>query len=314
MGHLQRPLPILEYDRLSSSLKAFHRFAQILGKIKLATVPPRNHWWHVALTTTARGFTTGAMPVGKMDFPDTFELEFDLINHRLKGSDSWGHSFIFSLEGLAVSEFYQSLDFELKRVGINVPILDHPYKLEPDIPFSKDDFHRYTELELMTNYFDSLRFADIALKQFAAGFVGKESPVHFFWHSLDLAMTRFNGKTASNPPDPDIDSVSYEAYTHEAISFGYWGGDERFPEAAFYSYTWPSPSSLTQTKLSPQEAFWHQMPTGPLAILPYESVRKGESPGQMVQDFYTSAYNAGCSSARWQKEELEGDDLRFNAS
>lgn len=308
MTKLERSLPILDFNKMQVPLKAFHRFVQIVGKMKLSTMPPRNHWWHITLALTSRGLTTGPMPVGRGDFPDTFEIEFDLINHRLKGFDSWGHSFIFSLMDLSVAEFYRLLTSELGRIGIQIPIHAVPYKIEPATPFDEDSFHVYQEPEIMTAYFDTLRFADQQLKVFASGYVGKESPSQFFWHSMDIAMTRFNGRMASDRPDKSVSVVASEAYSHEVISFGYWAGDETFPEAAFYSYTWPESQRLTSYKLSPDEAFWWDSATGTKAILPYETVRKSETPGELVRTFYQSAYDAGCEDASWQRKALEYQD------
>jgi hypothetical protein len=312
MSTFERSLPVLDYKKIEEPLKAFQRFVQIVGKIKLATVPPRNHWWHVTLALTSRGLTTGPMPVGRGDFPDTFEIEFDLINHRLKGYDSWGHSFIFSLLELSVADFYRLLMSELSRIGIQIPIHAVPYKIEPAIPFEKDDQHIFREPELISVYFDTFRFADLQLKIFGRDYIGKESPSQFFWHSMDLAMTRFNGRRASDPPDRNESAVNYEAYSHEAISFGFWAGDASFPEPAFYSYTWPESKMLTNYRLEPKDAYWWESATGTKAILPYHSVRTSEHPGENVQAFFQSAYDAGCEDANWQRKYLDSHEVGIN--
>jgi hypothetical protein len=312
MGNLQRALPILDYDHLRPPLEALHRFIQIVGKMKLATVPPRNHWWHVALRLTSRGLATGPMPIGRDDFPDTYELEFDLLNHRLKGFDSWGHSFIFSIKDMSVADFYRHLASELERSGIRIPIHAIPYKLRPPIPFDQDDHHVYRGWEHVTNYFDALRFADHQLKLFASSYLGKESPSHFFWHSLDLSMTRYSGKRVEVAPGREESAVLHEALTHEFISFGFWPGDERSHEPTFYAHPWPAPQGITGARLSPERAHWYEGPEGAFALLKYADVRESRNPGRLLQQFFQSAYEAGASYGGWNTEELDAEDVGLN--
>lgn len=313
MGSKHRPLPELSYARWNQVRPAFHRFAQIVGKIRLTHEPPRNHWWHVPLYLTPTGLTTTLMPTDRADVPDHFEIQFDLLNHNVLGRNSWGTQFEFPLENVSVADFYSLLLKNLKRLGVAVEIKPFPYKIQPNVPFYLDTETRYVSPDAVTEFFHALRFADCSLKRFASSFNGKTSPVHLFWHSLDLAMTRFCGEVAPNPPAVDVDPVAHEAYSRKVISFGFWAGDESFPEAAFYSYTWPSPDALTRSHLVPSRSFWKEMPTGPLALLKYQDVYDDIEPAQFVQAFFGSAYENGARLSGWDMESFEESAFHYAA-
>ncbi|MCM2282810.1 MAG: DUF5996 family protein [Bdellovibrionaceae bacterium] len=293
MGAKNRMLPEISFEKWNETRPALHRFMQIVGKIRMACEPPRNHWWHVPLYLTPVGLTTTSMPVDDSGFPDHFEIQFDLLNHNLVGRNSWGVQFEFALENLSVADFYSHLLKNLKRLGVETEIKPFPYKIEPNVPFYLDTQNRYRDPAIVTQVFHAFRFAEHSLKRFASSFIGKTSPIHLFWHSLDLAMTRFSGEPAPQAPSEDVDPVAHEAYSHQVVSFGFWAGDEKFPQAAFYSYTWPSPEALTRSHLVPSRAFWQMQPTGPLALLKYEDVRGEMDPGAAVQKFFKSAFDNG---------------------
>src|SRR5829696_6854449 len=259
------PLPLEEWDESKETL---HRYAQIVGKVRLAHSPFRNHWWHVPLYVTARGLTSSPIPYEHI----TFEISFDLLNNRLVVSTSEGEGFMFAMDDLPVAEFHRKLFDGLGALGVEVSINSKAYELGDE----------YT------------------LEEFAGRFNGKTSPVHLFWHSFDLAVTRFSGRRA--PEREGADKVTREAYSHEVISFGFWPGDRNTPAPAFYSYTAPEPDGLTGQPLRPEAAFW--TPEGGMALLMYDDLRKADSPKTTVLEFMESAYEAGAKSAGWDIEAL----------
>lgn len=287
------PLPLDEWE---DTKKTLHRFAQIVGKVRLASAPHANHWWHVTLYVTTRGLTTSPMPHGDM----TFAIDFDFIDHRVVISTSSGTIESFALEGLSVARFYEQLFSMLSRLGIDIAIVPMPYDLRPAEPFATDTIHASYDKEYVNRYWRTLVQTDMVFKEFSGRFTGKTSPVHLFWHSFDLAVTRFSGRRA--PEREGADHATLEAYSHEVISFGFWAGDENVRAPAFYSYTAPEPAGLADHTLQPQEAFWADAGGSSLAMLMYDDLRKMISPRAALLDFLESAYHAGARTAGWDEE------------
>jgi hypothetical protein len=296
------PLPLEEWEDTKNTL---HRFAQIVGKVRLASAPHANHWWHVALYLTTRGLTTSPMAHGNA----TFAVDFDFIDHRLVITTSSGTIESFGLEGLSVARFYEEVFSRLSRLGIDVAIVATPYDLTPEEPFATDTIHASYDKEYVNRYWRILTQVDAVFKEFGGRFTGKISPVHLFWHSFDLAVTRFSGRRA--PEREDADRTTREAYSHEVISFGFWPGDANVRAPAFYSYTAPEPAGLADRPLRPEGAFWADAGGSSIATLMYDDVRKKDSPKVALLDFLESAYRAGARTAGWDEEafatiELEG--------
>jgi hypothetical protein len=279
-----------------------HLYAQIVGKIKLAVSPPRNHWWNVALLPSARGLTTGALRSGDL----TFELRFDFVEHALVLDTSDGASEPIALrDGLPVAELDAAVHRALRGKGIDVEIDEHPFSTPVSgIPFPEDRVHASYDPEAVERFWRVNDWAAGVLEEFAGWYCGKQSPVHMFWHSFDLALTRFSGRRG--PPLPDADGVTREAYSHELISFGFWAGDAQVREATFYSYTSPEPGGITEQPLTPAEARWSDSPNGGhLAVLPYDVVRAATDPRALLLGFLESGYRAGTRAGGWDAGALQ---------
>jgi Family of unknown function (DUF5996) len=287
------PLPLEEWE---DTKETFHRYAQIVGKLRLEYSPFRNHWWHVPLYVTTRGLTTSPIPYQHM----TFEISFDLLNNRLAVSTSEGGGFAFVMDDVPVAEFYRRLFDGLGALGIDASINTMPFDLDDEHALDENIYHCVCDREYVRRYWRVLVQVDQIFKEFAGRFNGKTSPVQLYWHSFDLAVTRFSGRRA--PEREGADRVTREAYSHEVISFGFWPGDQNVREPAFYSYTAPEPEGLTEQPLRPGAASW--APEGGTAILMYEDVRKSDSPRAALLDFLESAYGAGAKTAGWDIEAL----------
>lgn len=287
-------LPELPYPSWRDTLATLHRFSQIVGKVRLAAAPRRNHWWNVPLHLTGRGLTT--RPMGRSPI---FTVDLDLVNHRLEVTTTAGAAASFALPGLSVAQFYTELTRTLQSVGVDVAITKpYPYHL-PDSarPFTQDIEHAAYDTAAVRQAWQILSWANLVFEEFAAEWSGKTSPVHLFWHSFDLALTRFADRRIEQ--SADTDAVTREAYSREVISSGFWFGDDSFPEPAFYSYTAPEPAGLTQSPLRPEEAQWNPSGRGHLAVLRYADVRTKDDPRAAVLDFLDSAYRGGAELAGW---------------
>ena len=292
-------LPELPYAAWTPTKQTLHLYAQIVGKVKLATTAPRNHWWNVPLYVDVRGLTTRRLTHDDV----SFDLTFDFVDHRLVLRTDRGVVSGFALEdGLTVAAFDANLHRLLRDHGLDVEIVESPFGIPITTPFPQDDEHASYEREYIERYWRVLRRTDGVLDEFSGWFCGKQSPVHLFWHSLDLAYTRFSGRRAPQPDD--IDAVSREAYSHEAISFGFWAGDDNIPEPSFYSYTAPEPPGLLEQPLHPETARWQEGPTGSLALLSYDEVRTAPEPRRRLLGFLQSAYEAGVQAAGWDAADL----------
>lgn len=297
------PLPLEAWEETKETL---HRWVQIVGKVRLAATPFRNHWWNVPLYVTARGLTTGLMAEGARGFA----IDFDLVAHRLTVSTSNGASDGFALvDGLSVAGFHRALFDRLATLGIGVDIDGRPFDLEPATPFAEDEAHAAYDAASVDRWWRILVWTAGVFEEFAGRFVGKTSPTHLFWHSFDLALTRFSGRRA--PDQPEADPVTREAYSHEVISFGFWAGDPRVRAPAFYAYAAPEPEGLRSTPLRPEAAAWSESGGGSLALLLYEDLRVLDEPRDALLAFLQSAYEAGAAAASWDRAALDagpGDD------
>jgi hypothetical protein len=292
-------LPELPYDSWKDTLATLHMWTQMVGKIRLSLSPLVNHWWNVPLYVTARGLTTSPMPYGSR----TLEICFDFIDHKLLIDTSDGETRELELKPQSVADFYQLLMKTLSQLGMPVSIWTRPCELLEDqtIPFEKDTQHHSYDAEAVHKFWQILVWADSVFKEFRASFVGKASPVHFFWGSFDLAVTRFSGRRA--PERPGVDPITREAYSHEVSSAGLWpgGGDIKGP--AFYSYAAPEPPGFADRKVNPPAAYYH--PVMKEFVLMYDDVRTAESPNAALLAFLESTYEAAAELADWDREALE---------
>jgi hypothetical protein len=285
-------LPLAEWETTKTTLQLW---AQIVGKVKMATAAPRNHWWHVALYVDVRGLTTRRLhaPSGL-----TFQIDFDFVDHQLwiRTSEGVGDSFPL-VDGLSVAEFDRALHALLARLGIDVAIRELPFGVPMATPFPDDREHASYDRDAVVRFWQILDWTDAVFEEFAGWFCGKTSPVHLFWHSFDLAFSRFGGARA--PELKAADPVTREAYSHEVIAFGFWPGDGEVPEPSFYSYTAPEPAGLRGRALAPDQASWAERGQASLAVLPYEAVRTATDSRGALFAFLESAYQAGAESAGW---------------
>jgi hypothetical protein len=279
-------------------------WSQIVGKTRLALAPMVNQWWQVPLYVSSRGLTTSPIPDGSRAFE--FEVEFDFVSHRLEMRASDGAMDSFDLESGTLARFYQRYFAGLRRLGVQVEIYPIAVEIPETIDLARDETYRRYDPDWAHRFFVALVQADRLLKQFRAGFEGKASPVHFFWGSFDLAATRFSGRRAPRHPGgaphcPDY--VMREAYSHEVSSAGFWPGDARFPEAAFYSYTYPEPPGFSRAPVLPASAFYE--PVTREFVLPYEIARRSPSPDREVSTFLESTYTAAAELGFWDRPAVE---------
>jgi hypothetical protein len=291
-------LPPLPLEAWEPSRLQLQLVCQMIGKVRLALHPPMNHWWHVTLYLSARGVTTGSIPYGAM----SFDLEIDLIDHMLVLRTSLERTEHIPLAARPIADCFADLMGALMRNGIIVEIDPRPYKCNSDIPFDQDRVHASWDHDAIGRAFEVLRRIEPVFKTFRSGFVGKVSPVHLFWHSFDLAVTRFSGRRA--PELASADPVAREAYSHEVSSAGFWFGDDRVPEPAFFSYAAPPPSDLAKRTIRPPEARWLEGDS-PLALFTYEDLRRAKAPRDALLEFLQSTYDAAAEAARWDRAALE---------
>lgn len=293
------PLPLEEWVESKETL---HRYAQIVGKVRLEYSPFRNHWWHVPLYVSTRGLTTSLVSYQST----TFEISFHLMENRLVVSTSEDEGFTFAMDDLPVAEFYRRLFEGLGALGIDLSINPKSFDLGDEHTLDENTFHCVCDREYVRRYWRVLVQVDQIFEEFAGRFNGKTSPVQLYWHSFDLAVSRFSGRRA--PEREGADKVTREAYSHEVISFGFWPGDSNTPVPAFYSYTAPEPDGLTGQPLRPEAAFW--APEGGMALLMYDDLRKVVSPKTTLLEFMQSAYEAGARMAGWDVDDLRAEPVR----
>jgi hypothetical protein len=293
-------LPALPLEDWEETKDTLHLWSQIVGKVRMASSAPRNHWWHVALYVDVRGLTTRLLhsPQGV-----TFQIDFDFVDHRLVVKSNQGAVESFGLaNGLSVAAFDEELHATLRRLGVDVAIRETPFGVPTTTPFQADEVHAAYDREAVERFWRILDWTDGVFEEFAGWYCGKQSPVHLFWHSFDLALSRFGGRRV--PAKADADAVSREAYSHEVISFGFWAGDRNLREPTYYSYTAPEPAGLRERPLRPEDARWIDYGTGSLGVLPYEAVRGAADPRTALLAFLESAYQAGAALAGWNGGEL----------
>ena len=293
--------PALDWVEWQAAAETLHMFTQIVGKTRLALTPMQNHWWNVPLYVTARGLSTSLMhlPTG-----DGLEIEFDFRAHRLSFRHSAGITDFMPLKSQTVAEFFAAYRRVLQDLGVDVAIDPLPVEVADAIRFDRDHVHRDYDLEAVQRFWQILRQSDRVFKKFATRFYGKISPVHFFWGSFDLAVTRFNGRRA--PPRPGADAIQAEAYSHECISAGFWPGNGGYGRAAFYTYAAPVPKAWSGAGAEPVLA-------GPGAfdktlgefILDYDAMRTADHPEQLLLDFLQASYSACADAAGWDRADLD---------
>ncbi len=290
--------PSLPLAAWQDTYATLHMWTQIVGKIRLAQTPLTNHWWNVPLYVTVRGLTTTAMPYKHR----TFEIEFDFIAHQLDITCSDGSGRTLALVPCSVADFYHELLAALRALDIEVRIWTTPVEVPAPIPFEQDRQHAAYDAEYAHRFWLILAQTARVFEEFRARFIGKVSPVHFFWGSFDLAVTRFSGRPA--PTQPDADAITREAYSHEVISHGFWpGGGSPLQAPAFYSYTAPAPPDLSAAKIHPPAGFYSQELKE--FILRYEDVRQADAPADALLEFMQSTYEAGATLAHWDRATLE---------
>ncbi len=298
--------PDMAWGDWEATATTLHMRTQIIGKTRLALTPLVNHWWNVPLYVTARGLSTSAMPYRG----ELFELEFDFIDHSLYARLSSGNSASLRLRPQSVADFYGEYMDLLRSLDISVEINTKPVEVANPIPFPEDRQHSAYDTEAVTRFWRVLESCETIFNVFRARFVGKCSPVHFFWGSFDLAVSRFNGKLA--PPRPDADSITREAYSHEVISAGFWPGNGGFGAPAFYCYAAPEPAGLKEKQISPVEAFYSRDLNE--FLLKYQNVREAKSPTESILEFLQSSYEAAANLAGWDRTALERVSLQSAAA
>jgi hypothetical protein len=289
--------PTLPLEEWKDTCATLHMWTQVVGKVRLAQTPLVNHWWNVPLYVSARGLTTTAMPHGDK----FFEMEFDFLGHQLVTRSSNGDSATIDLRPMSVATFYADVMNQLRQLDLEVHIWKMPVEIQDPIPFDQDNVHASYDHEYVAKFWEVLRAADKVMQEFRGRFIGKSSPVHFFWGSFDLAVTRFSGRPA--PPRADADPITREAYSHEVISHGWWPGQGPLGKPAFYSYTAPAPEGLNAAPLRPDKAFW----SNDLAefLMYYDDVRTASNPDEALMEFLESTYEAGANLAKWDRAALE---------
>jgi Family of unknown function (DUF5996) len=293
--------PDLGYEAWRETAATLQLWTQIVGKVRLGLAPWVNHSWQVPLYVTARGLTTSPMPF----LGEILELEFDFVHHRLLARTSCGKERSFALEPQTVADFYARIGALLRELGVTVAINERPVELVDPIRFSEDRTHRSYDADAARRFWRVLVKTGTILQEFRSGFLGKVSPVHFFWGSFDLAVTRFSGRPAPRHPGgiPGLsDEVTREAYSHEVSSAGFFPGNDAFPRAAFYSYAYPEPAGFSRQAVTP--GAYYDTGLGEF-ILPYEQVRQAADPEATLLDFLTRTYVAAADAAHWDRASLE---------
>ncbi len=294
--------PALPYDDWKETLATLHMWLQIVGKIRVARVPWVNHQWHVTLHVTSRGLTSRPIPCDG----GTFQIDFDLLDHHLLIWKSDGQEGRVDLKPRTVADFYRALTAELEGMGIEVEIHGSPNEVPDPIPFRENERDGAYERESVERFFRVLSSSARVFEDFRGGYLGKCSPVHFFWGAMDLAVTRFSGRRAPEHPGgiPNLpDWITREAYSHEVSSAGFWPGGESHPSPLFYSYAYPSPDGFLEATVEPEAARWD--PDLSEFVLPYEEVRSAGSPENELMAFLRSTYDAAARLGQWDRSAVE---------
>lgn len=292
------PLPLSEWADTRATL---HMWTQVVGKVRLALAPKMNHWWQVPLYVTCRGLTTSPMPSGKM----LCQIDFDFIDHQLKIETSAGESRALDLKPCPCAEFYDEVMDALHTLGVRPRIWPVPVEIPDPIPFKQDQTHFAYDPDAANRHSRILQQTFRVLSQFRARFTGKSSPVHFFWGSFDLTVSRFSGRRAPRHPNVPVmpDQITVPAYSHEVCSVGFWPGGYGFEDPAFYSYVYPSPAGYAEARVEPEGAFF--LPALGEYVLPYEIVRTAADTDATLLAFAQSTYEAAANLAGWDRAALE---------
>ncbi|HEX8282142.1 MAG TPA: DUF5996 family protein [Pyrinomonadaceae bacterium] len=293
--------PGLRFEEWRETCATLHMWTQVVGKVRLAQAPHVNHWWQVPLYVSARGLTTTAVPYG----PRVFQIDFDFIAHRLRIETGEGDSRELALAPRTVADFYREFTARMGELGLDVKIWTTPVEVENPVPFERDEGHKSYDPEYANRFWRALVHADRVFQKFRSRFTGKCSPVHFFWGSFDLAVTRFSGRPApTHPGSPGVaDSVTREAYSHEVSSAGFWPGGAALPEPIFYSYAYPEPEGFKDSPARPERASYNN--DFKEFVLPYEAVRASADPERDLLDFLQDTYEAAATRGNWDRAALE---------
>ncbi len=301
-SNLNQRWPALPFAAWKDTAATLHMWTQIIGKVRLALTPWLNHSWHVTLYVTARGLTTSPIASNGV----CYEIEFDFMRHALLFRSSEGADRTLPLRAISVGEFYAEVMSTLHEIGLNVKISLLPNEVEDAIPFAEDRRHASYDPDYSNRFWCVLLQSDRVFKLFRSRFIGKCSPVHFFWGSFDLAVTRFSGRSAPLHPGgvPHLpNTVAQEAYSHEVSSCGFWPGSEALPEPVFYSYAYPAPDGFAEAQVHPAGAAWNA--TLRELVLPYELVRTAAAPDDTLLEFLQSTYEAAAEHGKWDRTALE---------
>jgi len=294
--------PELNFESWKGSLKSLHMWTQIVGKIRLKTMPWQNHSWHTTLYVSPRGFSTGSIPYKN----GIFEIEFDFEFHRLVVGSTFKEDAVMQLKPMSVSDFYQGLFALLEKLEIEVEIYGKPNEVDPSIPFKENKEPGHYDPQKVKDFWQAMVSINNVFLKFRSNFIGKCSPVHLFWGAFDLAVTRFSGRPApphsGGMPNMPLD-VMQEAYSHEVSSAGFWPGSEDSPMPAFYSYCYPTTDGFGKQSISPKEAFWSEE-MGEY-FLKYEDVRMADDPEKMLLNFLETTYVAAAETGNWDRKNLE---------
>jgi hypothetical protein len=294
--------PALDYAEWADTCATLHLWTQIVGKIRLAHAPLVNHWWNVPLYVTSRGLTTSLMH----HVAGGFQIDFDFIDHQLKIVTCAGEIETVALAPRSVADFHAELMGRLRELGLETHIWTMPVELPDAIPFERDQLHASYDADAVNRFWRILVQVDRLLNQFRSRFIGKVSPVHFFWGSFDMAVTRFSGRTAPamNSDSPNLGAwVMQEAYSHEVSSCGFWPGNGGYGRAAFYCYAYPEPPGFGQARIA-QDATFYDADLGQF-ILPYDAVRQAAAPDDEVMRYLQGTYEAAADLAKWDRAALE---------
>ena len=287
-------LPLAQWQDTYATL---HMWTQIVGKVRLGLCPHINHWWEVPLYVNSVGLTTSAIPWSH----GVFEVQFDFLRHVLSIQTSEGHSRTIALVPKSVADFYREFLSQLRDLGIDIEIWRMPVEIPNPMPFDQDTQHASYDAAAVTRFWQALVTVEKIFQEFRAGFVGKVSPVHFFWGSFDLAVTRFSGRRA--PERENADPITRDAYSHEVISAGFWPGGGEVKGAAFYAYAAPEPAGFPNAPVRPKSAFYS--PTLKEFLVMYDDVRTSPSPRGTLLEFLQTTYDAGADLGKWDRKELE---------
>lgn len=298
----QNEWPALDFPAMQDTIETLHQWLQIVGKIRLRTMPWQNHSWHAALYVTANGYSTNPIPYqGRI-----FQIDFDFRKHQLVIDSSTTEQVTMGLYPRTVADFYRELTEKLASIGVEVDIHARPNEMEPSIPFAENTVNKSYDPVVANALWQAMLKANAVFHEFRSEFIGKASPVHLFWGAFDLAVTRFSGNPAplhqGGMPNMPLE-VMQEAYSQEVSSAGFWPGSKDFPTPVFYAYAYPSGEGFGEQKVLPKEAFY-SAEMGEF-FLKYENVQKAPNPEKMLYDFLQSTYEAAVNTADWEREKLE---------